>query len=250
MTSFVSGDSVFHDGTPIYNSPMVVNNSGGGVNIDTHNSGMGVNLVIQGNGPDQIFTSFMNDSIKTGAGDDFVYSGFGIDNIDGGAGDDSLIGGRGTDILIGAAGDDSLIGGVGDDTLIGGVGDDTLIGGKGSDELFGGAGDDTLKGGKGDDLIRGGAGNDIIIGGKGADTFELIGDLDGYFFDRIRDFDPNEGDKLVIELENTGGVASYDSDTGEVKVTDSLGTESVVAKIDPNLNVDVENLGENRWNLM
>ncbi len=198
MTSFVSGDSVFHDGTPIYNSPMVDNYSEGGIKIDTRTSEKGVNLVIQGDGADKVYTSFLNDIIETGAGDDTVRSGSGNDNIDGGDGNDFI------------------------------------------------------RGGKGDDILRGGKGVDILRGGKGADTFEFKGDpYGGVFgknsdfefeydvFDRIRDFNPNEGDKLVFDLEDKDGFVTYDKGSGEVKVTDSIGGESVVAEIAPDLDVDV-----------
>ena len=245
MTSFVSGDSVFYDGTPIYNSPMVVNNSEGGVDIDTRNSEMGVNLVIQGDGPDRI---------RGGKGDDTLIGGDGNDRIRGGKGNDNIDGGDGND---------RIRGGKGDDELIGGDGNDTLRGGKGDDELIGGAGDDFIRGGKGADILRGGKGADILRGGKGSDTFEFKGDPDGGVFgknsdfefeydvfDQIRDFDPNEGDKLVFDLEDTEGFVTYDKGSGEVKVTDSIGGESVIAEIAPDLDVNVDHLGEDRWTLM
>ncbi len=187
MTSFVSGESVFTpDGTPIYSSPLVVNNSEGDVNIDIDNSEMDVDLVIEGDGPDEVYTS-----------------------------------------------------------------------------LFGDIGDIT-KTGAGDDIIDAGAENDYIdiAGSKGADIFEFKGDPDGGVFgdnsdfeyesdvfDRIRDFDPNEGDRLVFDLEDTNGFVSYDKGSGEVKVTDSLGGESVVAEIADDLDVDVNNLGNDQWEL-
>ena len=45
------------------------------------------------------------------------------------------------------------------------------------------------------------------------------------------------------------GVVSYDKGSGEVKVTDSVGDESVVAEIADDLNVDVKNLGNGQWEL-
>jgi Ca2+-binding RTX toxin-like protein len=53
-----------------------------------------------------------------GAGNDVLIGGDGDDNLLGGAGDDVLIGGEGTDLLDGGPGDDVLIGG---ETLISGV---------------------------------------------------------------------------------------------------------------------------------
>ncbi len=185
MTSIVSGESVFTpDGTPIYSSPLVVNNSEGDVNIDIDNSQMDVDLVIEGDGPDEVYTS-----------------------------------------------------------------------------LFGDIGDIT-KTGAGDDIIDAGAENEYIdiAGSKGADIFEFKVDQDGGVFGynsnlesdvfvKIRDFDPNEGDRLIFELEDMDGVVSYDKGSGEVKVTDSVGDESVVAEIADDLNVDVKKLGNGQWEL-
>ena len=55
---------------------------------------------------------------------DLILAGDGDDQIRGRAGDDRLAGG---------AGDDNIVGGVGDDRLIGGAGSDWLTGGQGAD---------------------------------------------------------------------------------------------------------------------
>ena len=66
----------------------------------------------------------------------------------------------------------------------------------------------------------------------------------------ITDFNPKEGDRLVFDLEDIEGFVSYDKGSGEVKVTDSLGGESVVAEIADDLDVDVNNLGNGQWELL
>ncbi len=62
-----------------------------------------------------------------------------------------------------------------------------------SSTLYGLGGDDTLIGSRYNDTLIGGAGRDTLIGGSGADMFVLEGGPD-----RILDFSPNQGDKLVI----------------------------------------------------
>lgn len=105
--------------------------------------------------------------------------------------------GAGTDdILNGGTLDDLLQGLSGRDTLSGAGGDDVLEGGAGNDILMGGDGNDRLLGGDGDDVLIGGAGFDYMVGGAGADRFEF--DISGDSLDRIFDFNPAEGDTIVI----------------------------------------------------
>lgn len=51
-------------------------------------------------------------------------------------------------------------------------------------------------GAKGDDVLIGGAGNDVLQGGAGADVFKFSPRLG---IDEILDFNPAEGDQLVLE---------------------------------------------------
>ncbi len=71
----------------------------------------------------------------------------------GNGGDDVIIGGSGDDVLFGGIGDDVVMGGDGDDVLFGEPGDDVLLGDGGDDVLLGGAGNDVLIGGDGDNVI-------------------------------------------------------------------------------------------------
>ena len=70
---------------------------------------------------------------------------------------------------------------------------DGIIGGKSDDRLLGLAGEDALRGRAGDDILDGGSEADLLIGGIGADLF-VIGEGN----DLIIDFNPEEGDRLVI----------------------------------------------------
>jgi Ca2+-binding RTX toxin-like protein len=58
--------------------------------------------------------------------------------------------------------------------------------------LYGLGADDVLIGSRHADILIGGSGNDTLTGGAGADLFVLEG------VDRIIDFEPDEGDLLVI----------------------------------------------------
>ena len=71
--------------------------------------------------------------------------------------------------------------------LRGNGGDDVIRGGRGNDELNGGPGSDELSGGKGDDTYTGGSGADRFVSrpsGKGDKI--------------ITDFDPCEGDRIIL----------------------------------------------------
>lgn len=151
-----------------------------------------------------------------------VNGGRGGDVLIGGEGSNELNGNSGADLLDGGAGDDDLDGSDGDDRLLGRAGDDLLDGEGGADRMFAGAGDDELEatffpdeadvysGGKGIDLglfdgdydkridldsraddgaacpgaacegdnvradmedLVGGEGRDVFFGGKGANDF-------------------------------------------------------------------------------
>jgi Ca2+-binding RTX toxin-like protein len=86
----------------------------------------------------------------------------------------------------------------GNDQISGDNGDDLLEGSKGNDTLSGGMGNDRLLGGEGDDKPNSGQGNDTLEGGPGADQFIFTLDAVGKGIDEIRDFRPEEGDKIVL----------------------------------------------------
>ena len=131
----------------------------------------------------------------TNSGENELFGLGGADYIHGSTKkNDTIIGGDGNDKIYSYKGDDSIMGNNGSDVLSSGLGDDTLSGGDGNDSLFGAEGDDILKGGAGDDLLMGGTGENNLWGGKGADRFGLLKDADH----SILDFDPSEGDRLLM----------------------------------------------------
>lgn len=101
-----------------------------------------------------------------GAGDDLVMSGEGPDNVSGGRGDDILVGGGAPDRLLGRDGDDVILGGGGCDTLNGGAGADTFVDLEEGDASPGHGGDHDHEGGG----HRGGRTDD-------ADRREMIADF-------------------------------------------------------------------------
>ena len=118
-----------------------------------------------------------------------------------GSGDGSVINGKARDDrLTGTDGNDTINGGGGNDYLFGRGGDDTLNGDDGIDSLRGEEGNDTLNGGAGDDNLLGGLGADSLTGGSGRDEFiwTAFAESSGANVDRIIDYNPAEGDFLVL----------------------------------------------------
>jgi hypothetical protein len=95
----------------------------------------------------------------------------------------------------------SINGSDGDDRLAGTVSNDTIRAGAGDDIIEGGPGDDQLHGGDGDDVLIGGIGLDRLFGGLGADEFVI--DILTDEADEILDFNPEEGDTIVLKVDRS-----------------------------------------------
>ncbi|NQX72785.1 MAG: M10 family metallopeptidase C-terminal domain-containing protein [Epibacterium sp.] len=108
----------------------------------------------------------------------------------------TLIAGDGVNAVRARTGNDHIILGDGGNTVSTGQGNDTVTTGTGADRLWGGAGRDRLSTGEGDDELHGGEGQDILTGGSGADRFVFTAKGDAG--DRITDFDPSQGDQLIL----------------------------------------------------
>jgi VCBS repeat-containing protein len=104
--------------------------------------------------------------------------------------------------IVGTTGDDILITAELADIIYGEAGDDEITSGGGADTVFGGLGRDTIDGGTGNDIISGGADRDDLTGGAGADIFRyyLATESSVATFDRIRDFNASEGDRIDLSL--------------------------------------------------
>ena len=64
--------------------------------------------------------------------------------------------------------------------------------------LLGEKDDDALYGGIGDDILIGGPGADRLVGGQGADGFWFESGDTGDINDVITDFNPTQGDRIVL----------------------------------------------------
>lgn len=172
--------------------------------------GGGEHVVFNGTaGPNRVWSS---------EGDDTVRGNDGNDWMQGGDGNDNLIGGLDDDIMLDLAGDDTLKGGDGDDALSsgqgfggdlnqGGRGKDFVVGGNDMTETFAGPGDDFVFAGDAEDTVFGDDGDDWIEDGKG--PFSLLqGDNGAPFQD-----DPNEPGHDV--LNGDGGEQDYDAEGGD-----------------------------------
>ncbi|MDB9526771.1 hypothetical protein PN498_12290, partial [Oscillatoria sp. CS-180] len=100
------------------------------------------------------------------------------DILIGGNGDDNLQGGDQDDVFLSGNGNDTVLGGAGTDIVFAGAGDDTVVGQTGNDVAFLGNGRDRFiwNNGDGSDFINGGAGFDVteVNGADGAgDEFDL-----------------------------------------------------------------------------
>ncbi|WP_371415551.1 bluetail domain-containing putative surface protein [Dolichospermum sp. UHCC 0260] len=85
-------------------------------------------------------------------------------------------------------------------TFAGTSSNDVFTGGDGNDIINGEGGDDSLNGGAGDDTLNGGPGKDVLTGGSGKDVFVYNNFTDSLFAnpDRIRSFNPSEGDRIDL----------------------------------------------------
>jgi Ca2+-binding RTX toxin-like protein len=122
-------------------------------------------------------------------------------------------------------GADTVLGGQGADSLQGGQGGDYLSGDLGDDVLRGGQGDDQLLGGAGDDFLSGDVGADTLTGGAGADTFHISV---GSGVDLVTDFNPAEGDRVLLEPGTSYTVSQVGAD---VHVDLAGGGELVLAHV-------------------
>ena len=219
MTAFVSGDSTFLDAAgntvPAFNSPLIAQDTDGGISANTAGTDLGLDLTIIGDSEAVVITD--QDSSAP----------------------DDITSGEANDVLNVGGGDDIVNGGDGGDIIFGGSGNDTIRGGKGADIIFGGSGADVF-------LING----DADHGALGADS-DLIFDQGGITRDNIIDFNDNE-DKLVLEdLQLPGGSSvSYDADTGAVTLTDDTsGVSRVIATLQPGLEITVIDQGDGNFTL-
>lgn len=99
-------------------------------------------------------------------------------------------------------------------------GEGLLAGDSRSNRLKGSEGDDLLMGEGGNDRLFGGRGSDLLIGGAGSDRFEIKKNdrRGGLYQDTIVDFNPDNGDRLVIRgATQFVGMQPFSGQAGEVQ---------------------------------
>jgi Ca2+-binding RTX toxin-like protein len=215
---------------------IIVSGATGPVTVDlrivgpqTVGGGMGVDVVYGagnlsgGRFSDILIGSDARNVITGEDGDDTLNGVGGDDFLDGGLGNNQLLGGDGDDHLFGRNGQTALYGENGDDTIEGGSGFDDVNGGAGADSinaaLAAGNTGDRLRGGQGDDVIIAGAGNDYISGDRGSDTetggagADIFHSSQNAGVDRVLDFHPTEGDRVMLDAGTTYTVSQVGGDT-------------------------------------
>jgi len=100
-----------------------------------------------------------------------------------------------------------------------------------SETLTGSSGSDIIDGGAGNDTIIGGVGNDTLTGGRGADNF-VFGARSQ--LDMITDFNPAEGDRIVLDLGGSANKAVYSGQLWDGLSFDTVGGTCSVSCVDAN----------------
>lgn len=234
------------------------------------------NLIVGSDDSELIFANGGHDFVFAGGGNDIAFGGTGRDTIVGGAGDDILFGGNGThsDILIGGDGADLLAGGAGDDVLIAGSATENFfdapqfsISGEGAGlqsvieagvyiafhdpDHFIGPNSDPIAGyftNQETDVLQSEGGDllpqiDMLQGGVGADVFDVSAS-DGRAV--IMDFDPTEGDALILSdiIDGSARIEFEEGDAGSVGLVQQdeyqlvimapgVSVDDLVAAVDP-----------------
>jgi serralysin len=228
----IAGPQATGQGVDVLTGVEGLLDAGGAYAADTFTGDAQSNLLMGGGGDDVVYGLGGDDTITDGGFEgwdgyepadattrDYLRGGDGNDQISGGDHFDDLNGNEGNDTVHGDAGDDWVVGGkdhdmlFGDDAadlVYGNLGNDTGDGGAGNDVVRGGQGDDSLTGGAGNDWLSGDLGDDTLSGGAGADVFHSFGEAG---IDRVTDFNPGEGDRVMLDPGDAYTVAQVGADT-------------------------------------
>lgn len=136
-------------------------------------------------------------------------------------------------------GNDTVDGGKGDDFIVGGAGADRVLGGDGNDYLFGGfnldGAEDYFSGGDGSDTLASNEGKATLIGGAGGDTFAFFDETyssDATGVDFIKDFGGNDSIYIGGAAGALAIVAAFSGSGGEVLVQQTGGRTQVYVDLD------------------
>lgn len=181
-------------------------------------------------GSDTIYGLAGNDTIKA----NFIGGGVATGYIDGGDGNDTI----NATIAGGGIATGSIYGGSGDDVINVGI----FGGGRGTGYIYGESGDDIIfativGGGIGKGYIDGGSGNDTLIADLSSGGLAYV-ELDGGLGNDILKV---SGDGKAVLRGGVGNDTYYVDSTGDT-ITDTSGTDTVVASISWTLGSTLENL--------
>ena len=243
----------------------------GGGGDDYIDGGAGADIMMGGPGNDRYIVDNENDlvveTISRGAGGyDTVETGISLtalDNIEAlealGDNDIDLTGNALDNLLVGNAGVNTINGYVGIDILVGNAGNDILDGGYGRDKLMGGTGDDIYYVDSRSDVITESLneGNDSVISSTSytlsshIESLELSETIQAVFAggnSLDNTLTGNNGDNVLnggLGADTMNGGSGDDTyivdDIGDV-VIDSIGNDTVKAKINYTLGDGIENL--------
>jgi Ca2+-binding RTX toxin-like protein len=173
------------------------------------------NLTLTGTGNLNGTGNELNNVLTGNAGNNILDGKGGTDTLSGGLGNDTYIIGDSTDVAIEAAraGVDTVRASVSyvlranvENLTLTGSGNIRGTGNSANNLLIGNAGVNVLNGAAGNDILFSGAGRDTMIGGAGADSFVLSAPRSG--IDRIQDFNKQQGDRLVVDVEDFPGLTT------------------------------------------
>ena len=152
-------------------------------------------------GVEAVHGSFLDDTLKGNAKNNFFIGMQGDDKIDGGDGIDRIsyrndAGQGGTDGILVDLKAGTIRDGFGTVDKVKNV--ELVIGTDSDDVFWDDNGSSTFRGHVGRDVLRTGRGDDKLEGGEGPDVFVFHGNDFG--FDKVLDFNKEEGDKLNVRL--------------------------------------------------